>query len=486
MPASKGYSSSVLKTNWKYAQERSELPFRGAVFSKVTSVSANQEEVSLDGSVGEQANASFAYPFATRQSWIRGMPEPGTTILSVIGADSKVMQPIGYVEPLKKGDVLRYNDLAFVLRNDLPLEAIPQIIPYRNIQAAEIDAGSRFAQSFLGMDDANQQRGGLTHWLLTSQKAELDTALFIVNGAHHAVGLKLNDEARFGTVRRAKSDTFSTLPDLVKIQDQYAKESTQILTWKGTPNTLIDHRAGNVVEDDGTTATSTTTGINLRARYQFYTFFDKTEATVDELGHFNLLVSSDATGTNQVNFLQSGLLLSAQTKVVLRSGDNFSISTRKTFNMDASTGFRIATPQTGNVSADSGLTLKSNSFVKLNTPVNLGVKVTSGLEPSFAFPVLVANPTYIETLNSFYGRLTAMMSQIINYGASTASSWSAVAAVVSILDPSGTTSSLCLKSGVTGAALASEAGLSSAALASHLATLTQNPGGFISVRTESE
>jgi hypothetical protein len=108
----------------------------------------------------------------------------------------------------------------------------------------------------------------------------------------------------------------------------------------------------------------------------------------------------------------------------------------------------------------------------------------SGVIPKY--PILVGNPTYLSTLNGFYGAESAFDGVLGSYGAAAAAAWSAIGALTSLIDPSGTVPSLCLSAAAAGTAMAASAPIVSATIAAHMPTLQANPVGFQSIKTISE
>ncbi len=492
MALDKGYHWSVAARQARLNQNKQNLPFRGVVFAKVTAPVADREEVVVDSFLG-QKTISYAYPFSSTNSWIRGQPEEGTTVVTVIGGDSKDIQPISYFDPGKANKVAAYVAAANQLRaNPAGLQATTP--PYRNLTPGDVDMASNFAQTFLGLRDVHQSRGGLSHWTLTSQRARLETPLFEVLGSQHAASRVLNDEIRFGTVRRVTPLSNPALPSLVKgplpatndpTRFPFAKEFSMVLDWYGLPGRLLDHRQGIVVEDDGTLARGQKTQRNLRARWRWASLVDTTRAEIDEGGNWYLGTSLEGTDGGAVEIPTGSFLLDVGQRINLRAKSDVEIaSLLGRLNATANAGFRVATPALGEVEGTFGLQLKSAGSIQVDTPMPLGIQL--GTPAAIKYPVLVANPSYVGSLQAWYSAELGANNMIAASETATAQAMAAIGPLMMLLDPSGATTGLCMAAGTAAVAAAAGATAAAAALTGHMPTLASMPAGFVSSKTVSE
>lgn len=499
MPIDKGFHWSVDARQDRVNSRKQELPFRGAVFAQVKSSLGQDEKVSVDSFLGPKT-ISFSYPFASQNAWIRGQPEAGSTLLTVIGGDTQDIQPVAYFDPGKAGKVSAYTATASNLRLS-PKAAPTSTDPYRALTPGDIDMGSNFAQTFMGLRDVHQSRGGLSHFTMTSQRARLETPQFEVTGPAHFVDQDLNDEIRFGTVRRAPADEFNfgaspTLPTLVRDGLNastfnplggfpFTKEWSIVLDWFGLPGRLIDHRQGHVVDSEGEFIRGTKTQQRLRALMQWFTIGGNTSVEIDETG--NWFLGTAVTGTNGgiVEIPTGSFLMDVGQRMNLRAKSDVEItSLLGSLTATATTGFRIATPQIGDIEGTFGLNVKSDGTITIQTPTPAGIQL--GEPEGTKYPILVGNPAYVESLQTWYSTEVGLDNLVSAYGSAAGQAWAAIGALMMLLDPSGTTSSLCEAAGAAADAMGLGASGAAAALGDHMPSLAQMPAGFLSQRTISE
>jgi hypothetical protein len=489
----RGYHWSV-QQRAKLAEERkNNLPFRGAIFSKVVSPAAEAERVNVESFIGNKV-INYAYPFASANAWIRGQPEAGTTMLAIVGGDSNDLQPIGYYDATKSGTVASYQALATELRSS-PTTTVPRTQPYRVLTPGDIDMGSNFAQTFMGLKDVHQSRGGLSHFTMTSQKATLETPLFEVHGPAYSAKRDLNDEMRFGVVRRATATGRQALPTLIRgsgvsTRDPltgapFAKELTTVLNWFGLPGKLLDHRQGIVVDDFGDVVRGLKTNQELRAKFQWFTLADATRVEVDNQGNWYLGTALESTQGGIIEVPTGNILVDVGQRATVRAKSDVDISSLLgRLTASATTGFRVSTPANGEVDASASLFLKSLGTIRADTPIPLGVQL--GTAAGVKYPVLVGHPTYLTTQSAWHSSEVAVDNLLATYGAAAASAWAAIGPLTMLLDPTGTVATLCLNAAAAAGALATGATAASTALGAHMPTISPMPGGNLSSKTISE
>lgn len=495
MPIYRPDAPSIRARQERIMTERANKPYRGAIFAKITSSQPDQELVGVESFIGNSVT-SFAYPFASTNAWIRGMPEVATTMLTIIGGDSKELTPVGYYDGLKAKNVTRYLAEAQKMREN-PRENPVALLPYRNLQAGDIDLGSRFSQQYMGLRDVYQARGGLSHLLMTSTKTEIASPWFRVLGPHHVVQDALNDEIRFGTVRRRTAATGSsaTMPTLVKVPgltNVFAKEYSLVLnsaTVVGTTvstTKMVDIRLGNVVEDDGSLARSIQTQQPLRHRSRYHTLTDQTDLEIDEQGNWGIQTSRLSTTGGQVHIPSGSLVIDVGQNMTLRGNAGVEVTTLGEATLSATRGYSFTTPLRAELEGIFGITVKSAGVVALQTVLPGGVQIGGNPGVAPQHPLLVANPTYIRSLQTMLSAESALYGTIAAYGAAASAAWQALGALSVIIDPSGAVMGLCLAAGAAGAAMATAAPAAQTANAAHLVTIAPNPVGFMSIRGMAE
>lgn len=485
-----GFSESVEDRRERVWKHKDGMPLQGTLFSRVTSATGDSERVKVETSAGSKVS-SFAYPFASRTGWIRGQPEPTTTMVSVIGGDTYDLQPIAYFDPAKSTAASVYRRVADQIRNDPTGEINGSVTPYRTLSPGEVDQASGYSQTYMGMSDVHQSRGGLSHWTLSSTEARLESALHSVKGHAHQLGNTLSDETRFGTVRRASAGT-ATQQGLItspgaSTHNQgpvFAKEYSQVLSWFGAPDKLLDHRQGVVVDDDGSFATSSQTSQQLRARMQWYSQNGVTKKEIDVSGNVLFSTSQDATEGVVANIPQGNMLLTTGREVQVQAEGNIEVATQQQMAMAADRGFQLTTPQKADFRADSGFGISSNGVININTPAVLGVTV--GEREADKYPALVAHPDYIAGLNQYYSAQSGFSGSLAAYGNMASQAWASIGPLCMVLDPSGVIMGLCLAASQAAAVISSQAPQVQTAVGQLLPRISQMPAGFMSRKLSSE
>ena len=271
----------------------------------------------------------------------------------------------------------------------------------------------------------------------------------------------------------------------------FAKEHSVVLNWFGnlTQPKLIDHRQGNVTEDDGTPGLSVQFGGPLRARFQWYTLLSNSNVEIDDSGNFAVTTALEATQGGVVNIPTGNFLLSALQKLTFQSTANdieMSTGPLSRFSVSAGVGgFRIGTPAKGEISADASVLVKSLGTINLQTPTPMAIQLGSGTGLP-KHPVLVANPVYLAAQNVWLSAEAATDGTIGAYGTAAAQAWAAIGPLTMLIDPTGVVAGLCMAAAAAAGAMAASAATTNAALAAYMPTLVLMPAGYISNKTISE
>lgn len=491
MPLPKGFHWTTNARSARVTERRQNLPYRGTMFNKVLSP-AEDERVAVDSILGPKV-INFAYPFASTNAWIRGQPEVATTMISIIGADTNDLQPIGYYDATKAASAVRYSEVVAAVRQN-PQQDIQRILPYRSLTAGDIDLGSNFSQVFTGLTDVFQARGGLSHLGMTSNGAVIDTSLFRVNGAHHRTSVDLNDEIRFGAVRRKTSKSTATDPALIRgtipslSGNPFAKEFSVVLNWNNAlinQGRLLDHRSGIVVDNNGAMARAALTQNELRARYRWFSLLSETSAEIDVNGNWYFRTAEDGTTGGQVDVPTGGINVNVGQRFSVGAVSDIQLaSSGGAFKASALAGFSIFTNAYGEINAEMGMEIKSNGAIQIKSLAPAGIQLGGSGIPQH--PILIGNPAYLSTLNFWLALEAAFDGFLGAYGAAAAAAWTAIGPLTLLLDPTGSVASLCLSAAAAGTAVGTNGPLVSGAIASHLPTLAANPVGFLSMKTISE
>lgn len=257
-----------------------------------------------------------------------------------------------------------------------------------------------------------------------------------------------------------------------------------VLTWQGLPSTLIDHRQGIVVEDDGRLATSSFTGQPLRARLQWKGIGAQTAVEIDAVGNWSLDTAASATTGGRIDIPAGSFLLTAGQQLTLRSLRQMELSTQAQLNASAVMGFNVTTPAQGVVRGNTSMSMQSSGPVMLESPIPSGIQL--GSRGAIKHPVLVGSPSYLSTLSATWSAQAGADSAAANYAQAAVQAWAAVGPVLMLLDPSGTVAGLCLQAAASAGALLGASTAASTAIGTHMPTLSPAPTGFVSTKTISE
>lgn len=265
--------------------EYSKRPY-GAV---LTSTNPQRDQISFEGPRAGRT-IPISHPYLGPGSWIRVMPERATRLIVNSRADSGEPFVSAYVaETSSQGQIdSTYRDSNFY---------------YRRLREGEIDVSSNgLAQTHWAQGGTLSHRAGPLTSILSVEKLELNSkAPTIIQRTLDNEISEISSEIRFGVVKRVNS-TDETQDKYVRIQPEgassrvFAKEYLRNITSKAPPYTLIDHREGHVVDNEGSEMTSDVTGKKLRSRTLYGTVqSEQTLVEVDEEGNVNLMVPSDAS-----------------------------------------------------------------------------------------------------------------------------------------------------------------------------------------------
>jgi len=463
----------------------------------------------MSTSTGDLPGSPFAYPFSSSNAWIRGQPENATTMLSIIGAESKDVVPVAYFDPGKSALASEYRSLSSVVRQD-PGKVVPnKAVAYRTLSPGELDIASQYAQLFFGMRDVAQMRGGLSHLALQSMFTRMETPLLRVEGPAHVLSGNLVDELRFGTVRRDPPDLGSpSSPVLVRgdggrrltapgsqLSPVFAKEFTVLVDWMGEPGKLIDHRQGIVTDDDGTFPDGGPKRKPMRARYRWFSNgvpgeLNFTTTEIDEKGNIFLQTSSDASDGVAMDIpdgdfgMQVGgnrggkfnIVCYDDAQIVTKDGGRFAIV--------ADGGWRINAPEKGELVAKRGIGIASEGIINIDSETASGI--TLGKRSGTKYPVLVAHPDYLQTVNNYYSSQASLSSALGTFASQASAAWSATGPLLMLLDPSGVVMGTCLSAASGALQVSAAAPQVATAIGQHLPKLAKMPSGFVSAKTVSQ
>ena len=279
-----------------------DLPLRGVI----KEVLGETETVKVS-SFGTTGFPEFAvrHPFLGINSWIRAMPEAGTTVLTQRRGDLEQQEIFGYIS----------NKLAAVARIALK----DRTIPFRILHAGEIDLMSRGMSSmYLGDNGDLELRGGLVAETLSQSTLEhtsLAPTFHRRLGQHDPVFL--GHEERFGVVRRLHPIFPKSMQRIIqKLDTTFPVEYSRWLTTTDILNRdLVTLQEGSAVYDVlGLETRQTSTQRTLRHKKTYY-------ATLTG----NLTVEID----EDLNIFIKNTSLAPETKIDFGVANETTIKTKK-------------------------------------------------------------------------------------------------------------------------------------------------------------
>jgi hypothetical protein len=173
---------------------------------------------------------------------------------------------------------------------------------YRRLQESEIDITSRgLAGAHFSQDGTLSLRGGAILHTLDVPKLEANTkAPTIIHRTLDNNTSEISSEMRFGVVKRF-TDTDQPQELWVQVTPEggdevFAKEYLRHISSKAPPYTLVDHREGHVIANDGSEPTSSVTGKKLRSKTIYGTVrLEETIVEVDVEGNLNFIIPDNAS-----------------------------------------------------------------------------------------------------------------------------------------------------------------------------------------------
>lgn len=287
-----------------------------------TSVNPETDEFTYTGPRAGRT-APISHPYLGPSSWIRVMPERSTRMILDSRVDTGETFTSAYMAEAGAGKLIRatYEDSRFY---------------YRRLREGEIDITSTgLASAHFGSDGTLSLRGGPVTQVLDTPNLELNQK------APTVIQRSLdNSTTRFGVVKRR---TEEDQPQDVWIRitpdggdEVFAKEYMRVLTSKSSPFSLVDHREGHVVADDGTEPTSSVTGKKLRSQTKYGTSNrEESVLEVDIEGNMNVSLSDSSSYGINVQVSRTDIKLVAGRDVAVTVDRNFLVDAEQTVEFEA-------------------------------------------------------------------------------------------------------------------------------------------------------
>jgi len=272
-------------------------------FGFVQAYSADSEEVLVDSHGGRRPMA-VPQPHLGQSAWMRAAPEGGMGSLMIMRSDAQ--------EP----EVMRWWDVDTGQRLRLYRQSIENLISgngrvttdeaFRFLESGEIDIQSKGGSAiYMGSRPHMDMRAGIIRLVMDQDEAEFMTKSPLhVRRGHKNKENEIGDEERFGVVRRMRAGSFVDrfFPNrdggAGSKNSGFAKEYLMKLAngSKEAPESLLDIRMGNVMDDTGSPVSLAETGINLRVDKEYFTTASTSvKNQIDENGNFKIEHPNEAT-----------------------------------------------------------------------------------------------------------------------------------------------------------------------------------------------
>lgn len=297
----------------------------------------------------------ITHPYVSVRSWIRVMPEEGTGAVVAQRGDTAESEVTYYWSGFPGDRITAY---------------LGGQGHYRPLDLGEIEISSfGMAQTFWSRRGALHLRGGISRSWLSDDDMEAGskaaTHRRLLHDHNHD---DFRAEERFGVVWR-KGDNH-TARKFVKVGGVFAREYSRILTYKGSPEILVQYQEGHVIDEEGEPETGPS-GEPLRVLGRWNnTTSNPTEWMLDELGNIWWNLPNEATVGWTTKIPKGTFRLEAGVKIQLGaisdveiSGQNMTLKARGTLYLDAGVDIIL--------NAKGAIALKSPN-IQLNDRVLLG------------------------------------------------------------------------------------------------------------------
>jgi len=197
------------------------------------------------------------HPYMGSNSWIRVLPEAGTTVLTMQRGDSVREEISGYVnvDPAGKSKLYREGQLL-----------------YRPLDPGEIEvmtAGRAYA-FFGSLGDIELRGGSLRHELRQTHLDIRSIAPTYNRRLHLAAPATIAHEERFGVVKRPDQQRPNLIQGYVRTEDsKFAVEYSRWLN-KSDGSSLMSNQEGHVVDVMGQFSTQSSTNKKLRQQRKWF------------------------------------------------------------------------------------------------------------------------------------------------------------------------------------------------------------------------
>ena len=312
------------------------------------SVSSDSEQAKFAYSGAKDRQITVTHPFNSATSWIRAMPEEGTTYVGVFRSDEAKPQPLVTVtrNSLERND--QYRKGANV---------------YRPLFPGEIEVSSTgYGQAFFTRRAKAELRGGMIHrWMDQDKLISGDIAPIHQRQLLQYRSNELGEEERLGIIARPKKLTtgdYSTWElSYPQVEGDYTAEQYISLMNPSNQNPaiLFTSQRGHVLDKDGVQIKQSRTQIPLR---YFEEYFAKDESStrseIDEKGNWYFELADAATEGYELNVPNGNYVrdISGDETILIGKNTEYSVGASATYQIGAN--WNITTEQDYILSSTTG------------------------------------------------------------------------------------------------------------------------------------
>lgn len=281
------------------AKQKTSAKLQGAdrpYFGFIKEYNAQADTTMVDSHGGRRIIAN-PQPHLGRSAWMRAAPEAGMGTLLITRSDSQEPEHMRYWHTDTQQRLIDFRANAESL-----ISGSGELVSaeaFRPLEEGEIDITSRGGANFyMGSRPHIDMRAGIVSLKMDQDEAEfgLKAPLHIRRGYQNDENT-IKDEERFGVVRRQDAGSYvdKFFPDDKGKRGEeasgFAKEYLIRMSnaQSASPAVLFDTRTGNAIDDEGMPYKLDDTGLNLRARAEYFTPAETSVLVqLDENGNFKI------------------------------------------------------------------------------------------------------------------------------------------------------------------------------------------------------
>jgi hypothetical protein len=379
------------------------LPLRGII----SSVAPENESVNID-SFGTSGTPEFAvrHPYLGVNSWVRAMPDTGSSVLIQKRGDLHQQEIWGYIS----------NKLAASLREANK----DRTFPMRILQEGEVEVMSTGrAAVFAGSGGDLELRGGALSTAINQTELEnTSIAPTYKRRLHLHDPSKLGHEERFGVVKRSDPNNPYSIQKFIRLSDNnFAVEYGR---WLNDRNDEIISvlREGHIYDANGTEEQQSSTNKNLRYKrtIQNKAVSATLDFEIDEALNIYYNNASNAT-ESKLNFGTANELTVEAKKMTLKGSNSLTASFTNSMSI-TSNKVRVNSPDTGFGSNPIHPAVLGNNLKATLNPTLSGIvaflNVVSG-DPATGAPTRAAAQAASAAVSSALQSIDNMLSTQVKF-----------------------------------------------------------------------